>query len=67
MAGHIACMGEKRKAFTVFFGQTKKKETTKKRQRIILKRNLEIWDWWGIWAGLIWLRIGISDRLLWMG
>jgi hypothetical protein len=31
---------------------------------IILKWILRMWD--GEWTGLIWLRIGTDERLLWM-
>ena len=58
-AGYVACMGDKRGAYSVG-GETGGKESLV-RPRFRWKNNMKIYlqeEGWGSWSGLIWLSIG---------
>ena len=65
-AGRMACMGDKRGAYTVLMGMLERERERERERplgipgvdgRIILKRILKMWDG-EAWTGLIWLHIG---------
>jgi hypothetical protein len=61
-AGHAERVGEKRGAYRIWWGNLRERdhlEDAGVEERIILKWMFRKWDV-GIWAGLIWLRIGIG-------
>jgi hypothetical protein len=65
-AGHVACTGEKRNAYRVWVGKPEERghlEGLGIEERIILKWMLKKQDG-KAWAGLLWLSIGTSSRLL---
>jgi hypothetical protein len=65
-AGHVACMGDRRGAYRVWWGDLKETDHLKDLSidgRIILKWILNKWDGWTC-TGLIWLRIGTGGGLL---
>jgi hypothetical protein len=63
--GHVACTAEKRNAYTVLVGKTKRK-TQLGRSRCRWEDNIkmDLKDMgWRAWTGLIWLRIGTGVDL----
>jgi hypothetical protein len=65
-AGHIACMGEKRNAYSILAGKLEGK-TTLGRTRCRWEDNIKMCFreiGWGVCTEFIWLRIETSGRLL---
>jgi hypothetical protein len=67
-AGHVARMGEKRKAYRLLVGKPEGKRALGRQRRrwvdnIVLGWILERWDG-EVWTGLVWLRIGTGGELL---
>jgi hypothetical protein len=57
-AGHVARMGEKRNAYSILVGKSEgKRPLGRSRRRWVDNTKM-------VWIGLIWLRMGISGRLL---
>ena len=69
LAGHVACMGERRDTYRVFVGKpggTRPLGSHGLRWYDNIKMDLQETRSGGVkaWTGLIWLRIGTGDRLL---
>jgi hypothetical protein len=66
-AGHVTRMLENRNAFTVLVGKPEGKRMLRRpRCRWVDNIKMNIREWDGVaWSGLVWLRIGTSERLLW--
>jgi hypothetical protein len=72
-AGHVAWIGEKRNAYSIFVGKLKgKRPLGRPRRRWVNNIKMDLreigWDGMGwdgmIWTGSIWLRIETSGGLL---
>jgi hypothetical protein len=61
-ARHVARMGERRDVYRVLVGKPERKRS-KRRWEDNIKMDLQEVVW-GIWTGLIWLRIGTDGRHL---
>jgi len=60
-AGHVARMGEGGGVYRVLVGKPEGKndwEDPGADWRMILRWIFRKWDWWGVWTGSSWLRIG---------
>jgi hypothetical protein len=67
--GHVACMGEERKAYKVLAGKPKGKRPLGRprcRWENVIRMDLGEIGWGGGRIGLDWPRIGTSSKLLWM-
>jgi hypothetical protein len=61
-AGHVARIGEKRKAYRLFSGKPEtKRPLGRPRHRWVDNIKLDLGV---VWTGLVWLRIGTSGGLL---
>jgi hypothetical protein len=65
-AGHVACLGGRRGAYTVLVGRPEGKRPfgrQRHRRENIIKMNLQELGW-RTWTGLIWLNKGTDGKLL---
>jgi hypothetical protein len=65
-AGHVACMGEERKLYTVLVGKSEGKRPLgrpRRRWEDGIRMDLTAIGL-GVWIGFDWLRIGTFSRLL---
>jgi hypothetical protein len=67
-AGHVARIGEKRNVYTLLVRKPKgKRPLEKPRRRWTDNIKMDLIEIaWGVWTGLLWLRLGTSGELLFM-
>jgi hypothetical protein len=65
-AGHVARLGEKRKAYRLLVGKSEgRRPLGRLRRRWVDNIRMDLGRWDGVmWTGLVWLRIGTGWRAL---